>query len=211
MQKYEKIVVITLIVTVSLAILSIEGYSLNEIIAQEAGEDKGYNFAEDTVITGIFYFREGSEISHFEVFRQVSGFQAKEAFVFELQKIVGSNPFLHKAADEAFLFRNSPAERQDKTEFDVKIVISQGSEQKRAFEYFGCYLSDYSVFTKTDNEEGWTLVRNSGFAVVDQFEFQCQEMDLLNPVYEDMISNKDEADTESSMDYQNKQKNLGRQ
>ena len=73
----KKIVVLTLIVTVSLAILSIEGYSLNEIIAQEAGEDKGYNFAEDTVITGLFYFRDGPEISKFEVFRQTSGFQAK--------------------------------------------------------------------------------------------------------------------------------------
>ena len=211
MQKFEKIVITTLIVTVSLAILSIEGYSLNEIIAQEAGEDKGYNFAEDTVITGLFYFMDGAEISKFEVFRQVSGFQAKDIFVFELEKIVGSNPLLHKAADRAFLFRSSPAEIQDKTEFDVKIVISQGSEQKRAFDYFDCYINDYSVFTRTDNEEGWTLVRNSGFAVVDQFEFQCQDMDPLNPVYEELISNKDEADTESSMDYQNKQKSLGRQ
>ncbi len=211
MQKFEKIVVITLIVTVSLAILSIEGYSLNDIIAQEAGEDKGYNFAEDTVITGIFHFMEGPEISKFEIFRQISGFQAKEIFVFELEKIVGSNPLLHKAADRAFLFRNSPSEIQDKTEFDVKIVISQGSEQKRAFKYSDCYVSKYSVFTKTDNEEGWTLVRNSGFAVVDRFEFQCQDMDLLNPVYEDMISNKDEANTQSSMDYQSKQKSLGRQ
>ncbi len=211
MQKFEKIVVLTLIVTVSLAILSIEGYSLNDIIAQEAGEDKGYNFAEDTVITGLFYFMEGQEISKFEVFRQISGFQAKETFVFKLEKIVGSNPLLHKAADRAFLFRNSPSEIQDKTEFDVKIVISQGSEQKRAFKYTDCFVSDNSVLTRTDNEEGWTLVRNSGFAVVDQFEFQCQDMDPLNPVYEELISNKEYADTESSMDYQNKQKSLGRQ
>ena len=211
MQKFEKIVVLTLIVTVSLAILSFEGYSLNDIIAQEAGEDKGYNFAEDTVITGIFLFRDGPEISKFEVFRQVSGFQGSEIFVFKLEKIVGSTPLLHKAVDDAYLYRMSPSERQSNTEFDVKIVISQGSEQKRAFEYFDCYISDYSVFTKTDNEEGWTLVRNSGFAVVDQFEFQCQEMDHLNPVYEDMTSNKDYANTQSSMDYQNKQKSLGRQ
>ncbi len=207
-----KIVLIaTIFVTASLAILSIEGYSLSEIIAQEAGEDKGYNFAEDTVITGIFSFSDGSEISKFEVFRQISGFQAKEEFIFELEKIVGSTPLLHKEADYAFLYRNSPSELQDRTDLDIKIVISQGSEQKRAFEYIDCNVSDYSVFTKTDNEEGWTLVRNSGFAVVDQFEFQCQSMDMLNPVYEDMMSNKGKANTESSMDYQNKQKSLGRQ
>lgn len=200
----------TIFFTASLAILSIEGYSLSEIIAQESGEDKGYNFAEDTVITGIFYFLDGPEITKFEVFKQISGFQTKETFVFELEKIVGSTPNLHKAADRAFSYRNSPTDVQDKrTEFDVKIVISQGSEQKRAFKYSGCYVSDYSVFTKTDNEEGWT--QGKGFAVVDQFEFQCQDYHPLNPVYEDMISNKEFANTESSMDYQNNQKSLGRQ
>jgi len=211
MQKFTKIVIVSLIITVGLTIFSFEGFSINEIIAQEAGEDKGYNFAEDTVITGIFDFTDGPEISRFEVFRQISGFKAKESFVFELDKIVGSTPLLHKAADRSFLYKNSPGEQQDKTEFDVKIVISQGSEQKRAFKYTDCFVSDNSVLTRTDNEEGWTLVRNSGFAVVDQFEFQCQDLILLNPVYDDMMSNKDEADTQSSIDYQNKQKNLGRQ
>ena len=125
---------------------------------------------------------------------------------------MGSTPLLHKAADLSFFYRNSPADQQGGlTEFDVKIVISQGSEQKRAFKYTGCFVSDNSVLTRTDNEEGWTLVRNSGFAVVDKFEFQCQELDPLNPVYEEMISNKDESNTKSSADYQKEQKSLGRQ
>lgn len=212
MQKLKKILIVTLIATVGFTILSINENSLSEIIAEEAGEDKGYNFAEDTIITGIFYFHDGPEISRFEVFRQISGFNARETFVFELDKIVGSTPLLHKAADLSFFYRNSPAERQGGlTEFDVKIVISQGSEQKRAFKYTGCFVSDNSVLTRTDNEEGWTLVRNSGFAVVDKFEFQCQELDPLNPVYEEMISNKDKSNTKSSIDYQNEQKSLGRQ
>ncbi len=59
MEKLKKIVIATLIITVGFTILFIEGYSLSEIIAQEAGEDKGYNFAEDNVITGIFYFFVG--------------------------------------------------------------------------------------------------------------------------------------------------------
>jgi hypothetical protein len=211
MQKLKKIVIASLIVSAGLTIFFIEGYSLSEIIAEEAGEDKGYNFAEDTVITGIFSFSDGSEISKFEVFRQISGFQAKEEFIFELEKIVGSTPLLHKEADYAFLYRNSPTELHDRTDLDIKIVISQGSEQKRAFEYIDCIVSDYSVFTKTDNEEGWTLVRNSGFAVVDQFEFLCKNLDPLNPVYDAMMSDTHESNTESSIDYQNKQKSLGRQ
>lgn len=209
MHKLKKIVIATLIVTGGFMILLIEGYSLSEIIAEEAGEDKGYNFAEDTVITGIFYFLEGPEISRFQVFRQISGFSAKETFVFELDKIVGSTPLLHKAADRSFLFRNSPAEQRDRAEFDVKIVISQGSEQKRAFKYTDCFVSDNSVLTRTDNEEGWTLDR--GFAVVDKFEFLCKRMNPLNPVYEEMISAKDKSNTKNSIDYQNEQKSLGRQ
>jgi hypothetical protein len=36
-------------------------------------------------------------------------------------------------------------------------------------------------------------------------------MDPLNPVYDKMMTNTDKADTQSSMDYQNKQQSLGRQ
>ncbi len=195
----------TIIVTASLAIFSIGGYSLNEITAEEVGEDKGYKFAEDTLITGIFAFNGDPEISRFEVFTQKSGFQGREAYVFEMEKIVGDTPYLHKATDRSFLFRNSPSEIQDKTEFDVEIVISQGSEQKRVFQYTDCYVSDYSVVTLFDKEEGW---HGKGFAVVDKFEFQCQDMDLINPVYEEMTSNKDESNAKSSIEYQKEQRHL---
>lgn len=209
MTNLKTVLIATIIVTVSLAILSIEGYFLNEIIAEEAGEDKGYNFAEDTLITGIFEFNHGTEISRFEVFTQKSGFQGREAYVFELQKIVGTTPLLHEATDSSYHFRNSPSDQQDNTEFDVKIVISQGSEQKRSFQYTRCIVNDYAVVTKTDNEEGWT--QGKGFAVTDKFEFQCMNYLPLNPVYEEMISITEKANAKSSMDYQSEQMNLGRQ
>lgn len=209
MQKSSIIVIVSLIVSLSFAILSFEGFTFNEIIAQEAGEDKGYIFAEDTIITGVFEFTEGTEISRFEVFRQISGFNARETFVFELDKIVGATPLLHKASDRSFFFRNSAAEVQAKTEFDVKIVLSQGSEQQRAFQYSSCFVKNNSVLTRTDNEEGWT--QGKGFAVVDSFQIQCQEMEPLNPVYDNMMTVKGKANTESSIDYQNQQKSLGRQ
>ncbi len=205
MTNLKTVLIATLIVTASLAIFSFEGYSLNEIIAEEAGEDKGYKFAEDTLITGIFEFNGGSEISRFEVFTQKSGFQGREAYLFEMEKIVGDTPYLPKAADLSFFYRNSPGNQQSNTEFDVKIVISQGSEQKRAFQYSDCYVNDYSVVTLFDKEEGW---HGKGFAVVDKFEFQCQVMDLINPVYEEMTSNKDESNGKSSIEYQKEQRHL---
>ena len=209
MTNKKTIVLTAIIVAAAFSILSTTGFSINEIIAEELAEDKDYNFAEDTLITGIFEFSDGTEISRFEVFDQKQGFQSRETFVFELQKVVGSTPLLHKASDQSYQYRNSPSEQQINAEFAVKVVVSQGSEQKRAFSYSRCFVNDNSVDTKTDNEEGWT--QGKGFAVIDIFEIQCMAMTPHNPVYEEMTSIKEQADTQSSMDYQSEQKNLGRQ
>src|SRR3972149_6477615 len=85
MTNLKTVVIAAIIVTVSFAILSFEGYSLNEIIAEELSEDKGYLFAEDAVITGMFDFSKGTEISRFEMFPQNTGFKAREKFAFTLE------------------------------------------------------------------------------------------------------------------------------
>ena len=208
MTNLKTVIITTIIVTVSFAILSFEGYSLNEIIAEELSEDKGYLFAEDTVITGMFDFNKGTEISRFEIFTQNTGFKAREKFAFTLEKIVGETPLLHEVADHDFLYRNSAAEKKDDNTFDVKIIISQGKDQKRSFSYFNCFIKDYFVVTKTDNEEGWT--QGKGFAVVDHFEIQCGSYQPNNPVYEEMTAVKEMADAKSSMDYQSEQKKMER-
>lgn len=119
----------------SFAFLSLEGYLPNAIIAEELSENKGYLFAENTLITGMFDFNKGTEINRFEIFTQKTGFQARGAFTFILEKIVGETPLLHEIADQAFFYRNSQAEKKTVNEFDVKIIISQGKDQKRSFSY----------------------------------------------------------------------------
>jgi hypothetical protein len=203
MTHLKTIIIAAIIVTVSFAILSLEGFSLNEIIAQELSEDKGYLFAEDTVITAMFDFNKGTEINRFEIFTQKTGFQARDSFNFILEKIVGETPLLHEVADQAFLYRNSP-EKQTINPFDVKIIISQGKDQMRSFSYNNCYIKDYFVQTKTDNEEGWT--QGKGFAVVDHFEIECGNYQPNNPVYEKMTTSTEKADAKSSMDYQSEQR-----
>ena len=202
----KKIFIPIIIVVVSFTFLSIEGNFLNQIIAQELSENKGYLFAEDTVITGMFDFNKGTEISRFEIFIQKTGFQARDVFSFTLEKIVGETPLLHEVADQAFLYRNS-AEKRTVNEFDVKIIISQGKDQKRSFSYSNCFIEDYFVTTKTDNEEGWT--QEKGFAVVDHFEIQCGNYQPNNPIYEEMTTIKEKANVKSSMDYQSEQRKLG--
>ena len=207
MTNLKTVIIATIIVTVSFAILSFEGYPLNEIIAEEVSEDKGHLFAEDTVITGMFDFDKGTEISRFEIFTQNTGFKARDKFAFTLEKIVGETPLLHEVADHAFLYRNSATEKKDDNVFDVKIIISQGKDQKRSFSYFNCFIKDYFVVTKTDNEEGWF---DKGFAVVDHFEIQCGSYQPNNPVYEEMTAVKEIADAKSSVDYQSEQKKFER-
>jgi hypothetical protein len=207
MTNLKTVIIAAIIVTVSFAILSFEGYSLNEIIAEELSEDKGYLFAEDTVITGMFDFSKGTEISRFEIFTQNTGFKARDKFAFTLEKIVGETPLLHEVADHDFLYRNSAAEKKDDNTFDVKIIISQGKDQKRSFSYSNCFIKDYFVVTKTDNEEGWF---SKGFAVVDHFEIQCGSYQPNNPVYEEMTAVKEIADAKSSIDYQSEQKKMER-
>ena len=207
MTNLKTVIIATIIVTVSFAILSFEGYPLNEIIAEELSEDKGHLFAEDTVITGMFDFDKGTEISRFEIFTQNTGFKARDKFAFTLEKIVGETPLLHEVADHDFLYRNSAAEKKDDNTFDVKIIISQGKDQKRSFSYFNCFIKDYFVVTKTDNEEGWF---DKGFAVVDHFEIQCGSYQPNNPVYEEMTAVKEIADAKSSVDYQSEQKKFER-
>ena len=123
MTNKKTIVLTSIIIAASFSILLATGFSINEIIAEELAKDKGYNFAEDTLITGIFEFSDGTEISRFEVFDQKQGFQSRETFVFELQKVVGSTPLLHKASDQSYQYRNSPSEQQTNAEFDVKVVV----------------------------------------------------------------------------------------
>jgi len=208
MANLKTVIIATIIVTVSFAILSFGGYSLNEIIAEELSENKGYLFAEDAVITGMFDFNKGTEISRFEIFTQNTGFKAREKFAFTLEKIVGKTPLLHEVADHDFLYRNSAAEKKDDGTFDVKIIISQGKDQKRSFSYSSCFIKDYFVVSKTDNEEGWT--QGKGFAVVDHFEIQCGSYQPNNPVYEEMTAVKEMADAKSSIDYQSEQKKMER-
>lgn len=75
MPNLKTVIIVTIIVTLSFAFLSLEGYLPNAIIAEELSENKGYLFAENTLITGMFDFNKGTEINRFEIFTQKTGFQ----------------------------------------------------------------------------------------------------------------------------------------
>lgn len=190
----------------TLAVASIFGFQISDITAEE-DEEKGYTFAEKITITGEFKFFDGVEVNQFEVFNQKTGLDSSGSYVFEVQKIVGNTPLLHKQADSSYLLRNSASElKGGKNVFDVEIIISDGGDLKRTFSYDKCYVSDYTVETLHDKEEGWNT--SKGFAVTDNFEIQCSRYQPNNPVYVEMTTNTDRANTKSSMMYQEEQRNL---
>ena len=195
--KSTSLVAVSVIAT--LAVASIFGFQVSSITAEE-DEDKGYTFAEDVSVTGVFKFREGTEVAQFEVFAQNSGWERAEPFTFELQKIVGNTPMLHKHADFSQTYRSSTVQKVSDNEFNVDIILSDGGDLKRVFSYDKCYVDSYFVDTLHDKEEGWNS--SKGFAYIDVFEFQCRGYVPNNPQYEEMheITEDEEAHTTSSLD-----------
>lgn len=201
--KTTSIAVISVIAT--LAVASIFGLQISSIIAEE-DEDTGYKFAEGVDITGEFFFKEGTEVSKFEVFNQDTGIDSKGIYVFTVEKIVGETPLLHKMADTSYKLRSSPGElKQGLNVFDVNIILSQDGAIKRSFSYHTCFVSNYEVSTDFDKEEGWM---GKGFAVKDNFEIQCSRYQPNNPVYVEMIAPTEKASTKSTLAYNEEQRNL---
>lgn len=194
--KTTSIVAVSVIAT--LAVAAIMGFQLTEITAQEATRPQ-YLYVEGVEITGLFKFREGEELVPLNVFTQTKGFQRSEPFIFTAQKIVGNTPLLQKHADEAFFWRNSESQKQDWNPFDVEIILATGPYAKRTFEYSKCFVDHYDVTTLRDNEEGYT---NKGFAVVENYVFECRAMTPHNPSLDNMmaISEDKKAQTTSTLD-----------
>lgn len=192
-------------VIATLAVASIFGLQISSITAEE-DEDTGYKFAEGVDITGEFLFKDGTEVSKFEVFNQETGIDSKGIYIFTVEKIVGETPLLHKMADSSYKLRSSPGElKQGPNGFDVNIYLSQGGDVKRSFSYNTCFVSNYEVSTDFDKEEGWM---GKGFAVKDNFEIQCSKYQPNNPVYVEMTTSTDKASAKSTLAYKEEQRHL---
>ena len=84
----QKTSLVAISVVAALALASILGFEITSITAEET-EEKGYKFARDTSITGVFAFKSGEiEVAEFEVFEQDGSFERTDAPTFELWKVV---------------------------------------------------------------------------------------------------------------------------
>jgi len=168
------------------AIASFVGFKIVDTdAATMAVQPEKFVFVEKVSTTALFEFKDGTESMPIQQFTQTSGFGSKSSHsrqtpTFTLEKIVGSTPYLYAAADEAYA--NVSGEYPTK-DFAVTIFTAAGGDVYRSFEYKNCLVTNYVVATRSDNEEGYT---GKGFAVVDQFTFECRGYEPHNPVMDKM-------------------------
>ncbi len=193
---YLKTTIAAVSIIATLALASIAGFQLNEIVAEETSEKKGYTFAENTKITAVFSFRDGTEIADFEVFEQKTGFNLKQTPVFVLERIVGSTPMLHKVSDMAHKYSVS-FQNHNYQDFDVTILLAQEGNVIRQYDYTSCDITNNVVKTLHDKEEGWNT--SKGFAVIDKYEFECFGYTPYSPIYQEMTNNEKQSNTVSSI------------
>ena len=216
------ITVTTLSVIAVFAIASFAGFEISDIDAVTvAVQPSKYVFVEGISTTAEFKFRDGTEISPFQLFTQTGGFgtttleatlraqtgsniaqndggektgRSKPAFT--LEKNVGGTPYLYKAADEAQKYILNTGMEFPYKFFDVTVYLTAGGDTLRSFEYTDCQTKSYLVTTRSDNEEGYT---GKGFVYVDQFTFECDGYTPRNPSM-DKLNVVEHAKTISSSD-----------
>ena len=212
----------TLSVIAVFAIASFAGFEIADTDAAPAAvQPAKYVFVEGITPTVELKFRDGTEITPIQLFTQTGGFgtttleatsttaggsvsaqpdggertgRSKPAFT--LEKNVGGTPYLYKAADEAQKYIRSGGFEYSYKYFDATVYFTAGGDTLRAFEYRDCQVKNYSVTTRSDNEEGYT---GKGFVYVDQFTFECDGYTPLNPAM-DKLNFVEKAKTINSSD-----------
>ncbi len=170
-----------------------------QILAEEVDKKK-YTNANDVTIHTVFTFREAVEESDgFQVYKQMSGFDRQtESPMFKLEGVVDyDRVYLYEAADMAY-HRGITDTQHKYGQFDVDIYLHKEGMTLRHFKYKDCSVVDYQVITLFDKEEGWTT--SKGFAIIDEFEFECNGYQPNNPLYDLMKTNGYRASTQSSLD-----------
>ena len=165
--------VLTCIITLSVLTVISQGL-LNPVYAEE------YDFVAGIHNEVTFHFRDGIEIVNFPVFSTTSDFVSNTGSSFEVEGVVGNNPHLHKALDEAYSYRSSTLTGGNSFEydyrfFDVDVNVVQNENILKSLHYKNCEVSGYGLSTLTDDYESY-LRSDTGFAIVNNIEFRCGGM-----------------------------------
>ena len=155
----------------------------NSVFAEE------YDFVAGIHNEVTFHFRDGVETVNFPVFSTTADIVSNSGTSFEVEGVVGNNPHLHKALDEAYIHRMSTLTAGSAFEynyrfFDVDVNVVQNENILKSLKYKNCEISEYGISTLTDDYESY-LRPNTGFAIVNSIEFRCGgvHINLENNLY----------------------------
>ena len=169
-KSFQKPISLITLVTISSIIITVQGFS-NVAFADE------YDFVAGIHNEVTFHFRDGIETVNFPVFSTTSDIVKNQGTSFVVEGVIGKNPHLHKALDEAYVHRMSKltagsAFEYDYRFFDVDVNIIQNEKILKSFSYKKCEISEYGISTLTDDYESY-VATNTGFAIVNTIEFNC--------------------------------------
>jgi len=170
-------------------------YTLSTATSFAELSESEINSVNNISLQVIFHFRAGDEeITTFNVFNQLKGYEKTAPPRFELHGIVdGSKQLLHEATDAIY---HDSSGRNQYGEFDVDIYLSDDVATNIHFNYQKCDIENYFVETLFDKEE--TYNGKTKFAHVEHFEIECSGYHPLH--LEESLVTSDDSKITSSMD-----------
>ena len=148
---------------------------------------ESYTFVDNVRTFITFEFDSGMEKIEFTTFELNSGFEESEDNVspsFSVEGVVDHYPFLYNAIDNAR--KVSGIGSAFNTDFEATVEFSNGEKTLRSLEFRDCRVSSAIINTETDKEEGFT--GKSGFALVNEIDFDCAGLKPLNTGYDQLRS-----------------------
>ncbi|KFM21071.1 hypothetical protein AAA799B03_01407 [Marine Group I thaumarchaeote SCGC AAA799-B03] len=126
-KSYQKFALFSSIFMISAILLSVNGIS-NVAFASDEAIVHEYDFVAGIHNVATFHFREGVETVNFPVFSTTSDIVSSSGTSFSMEGVVGHNPHLHMALDEAYKFRlakltGGSAFEYDHRFFDVDVKV----------------------------------------------------------------------------------------
>jgi hypothetical protein len=144
-----------------------------------------YTFAENVRTFITFEFNQGVEKIEFTSFELNSGFEESDDAVtpsFSVEGVIDHYPLLYKAIDNAI--KVSGISYGFNTDFEALVEFSNGEKTLRSLDFRDCRVSGAMINTETDKEEGFT--GKSGFAIVNEIDFDCAGLKPMNGGYEQL-------------------------
>ena len=145
-----------------------------------AEENTGYKVIGEITPVLTFAFRDGMETHEFPVFSMGENLVNDSGVSFSVEGTVTQSPLLHKALDEAYVYRHSNAafDYQFKY-FDVDANFMKNGTSVISFDYNNCRIDNYQVET-LDSNDYESYFKDVGFAIVDKIDFVCSGLNTNN-------------------------------